>query len=166
MSIKERIIISMYFPQFQSPNCSRFESFFMSIIKKDNPLNKNNNKSKIIYPEKIVRNEDKRTSLIIKGIPRDVTKKEIRSIIQKFGNLNYLYLTKDTTTNEGNNKTSNAYVNVINYKSIIPLYMNLRNYKFERNKQIFNITIMYSVVQGKKQLKQYIKNNHFCRYSD
>ena len=166
MNIIERIIISIYFPQFKSPICSRFESFFVSIAKRENPLNKNEPISTVIHPEKIIGNEDKRTSLIIKGIPRDVTKKEIRSIIQKFGNLNYLYLTKDTTTNEGNNKTSNAYVNVINYKSIIPLYMNLRNYKFERNKQIFNITIMYSAVQGKKQLKQYIKNNHFYRCSD
>ena len=163
MSILERIIISIYFPQFNSPNCSRFESFFVSILKKENPLNKNN-KSKTIYPEKIVRNEDKRTSLIIKGIPMDMSKKEVRNIIEKYGNLNYLYLTKDTTS-EGNN-TSIAYVNVINYKSIIPLFMNLRNFKLKRNEQIFNIKVMYSLVQGKKQLKQYIKKNHFCKYSE
>ena len=162
MSIKERIIISMYFPQFQSPNCSRFESFFMSIIKKDNPLNKNNNKSKIIYPEKIVRNEDKRTSLIIKGIPMDMSKKEVRNIIEKYGNINYLYLTKDTTSEDNN--TSIAYVNVINYKSIIPLFMNLRNYKLNSNGQLYDLKIMYSPVQGKKQLKQYVKQQYFCEY--
>ena len=163
MSILERIIISIYFPQFSSPNCSRFESFFVSLLKKENPLNKNN-KSKTIYPEKIVRNEDKRTSLIIKGIPMDMSKKEVRNIIEKYGNLNYLYLTKDTTS-EGNN-SSIAYANVINYKSIIPIFMNLRNFKLKRNDQIFNIKVMYSLVQGKKQLKQYIKKKHFCKYSD
>ena len=163
MSILERIIISIYFPQFNSPNCSRFESFFVSILKKENPLNKNN-KSKTIYPEKIVRNEDKRTSLIIKGIPMDMSKKEVRNIIEKYGNLNYLYLTKDTTS-EGNN-SSIAYANVINYKSIIPIFMNLRNFKLKRNDQIYNIKVMYSLVQGKKQLKQYIKKKHFCKYSD
>ena len=163
MSILERIIISIYFPQFNSPNCSRFESFFVSLLKKENPLNKNN-KSKTIYPEKIVRNEDKRTSLIIKGIPMDMSKKEVRNIIEKYGNLNYLYLTKDTTS-EGNN-SSIAYANVINYKSIIPIFMNLRNFKLKRNDQIFNIKVMYSLVQGKKQLKQYIKKKHFCKYSD
>jgi len=163
MSILERIIISIYFPQFNSPNCSRFESFFVSLLKKENPLNKNN-KSKTIYPEKIVRNEDKRTSLIIKGIPMDMSKKEVRNIIEKYGNLNYLYLTKDTKS-EGNN-SSIAYANVINYKSIIPIFMNLRNFKLKRNDQIFNIKVMYSLVQGKKQLKQYIKKKHFCKYSD
>ncbi len=162
MSISERILISIYFPQFKSPNCSRFESFFVSIIKKGNLLNKNVNKSKIIYPEKIVRNEDKRTSLIIKGIPMDMSKKDVRNFIEKYGNLNYLYLTKDMTK-EGAN-TSIAYVNVINYKSIIPLFMNLRNFKIKRNDSIYNIKIMYSIVQGKKQLKQYIKKNHFCKY--
>ena len=94
----------------------------------------------------------------------DMSKKEVRNIIEKYGNLNYLYLTKDTTS-EGNN-TSIAYVNVINYKSIIPLFMNLRNFKLKRNEQIFNIKVMYSLVQGKKQLKQYIKKNHFCKYSE
>ena len=164
MSITERIIISMYFPQFHSPNCSRFESFFVSILKKENPLNKNNNKSKIIYPEKIVRNEDKRTSIIIKGIPMDMSKKEVRNIIEKYGNLNYLYLTKDTASEDNN--TSIAYINVINYKSIIPLFMNLRNYKFKKNNNVYNVKIMYSVVQGKKQLKQHIKKNNFYKYTD
>ena len=164
MSIKERIIISIYFPQFQSPNCSRFESFFVSLIKKDTSINKNNNKSKIIYPEKIVRNEDKRTSLIIKGIPTEMPKKEARSIIEKYGNINYLYLIKDITNKDNN--TSIAYVNVINYKSIIPLFMNLRNCKLCKDGKIFTIKIMYSLVQGKKELKQYIKKNNFYKYSE
>ena len=164
MSIKERIIISIYFPQFQSPNCSRFESFFVSLVKKDTSINKNNNKSKIIYPEKIVRNEDKRTSLIIKGIPTEMPKKEARSIIEKYGNINYLYLIKDITNKDNN--TSIAYVNVINYKSIIPLFMNLRNCKLYKDGKIFTIKIMYSLVQGKKELKQYIKKNNFYKYSE
>ena len=164
MSNMERIFISLYFPQFRSANCSRFENFFVSIVKKENPLNKKNNKSKIIYPEKIIRNEDKRTSIIIKGIPMDISKKEVRNFIEKFGNLNYLYITKDLTDED--KKTSIAYVNVINYKSIIPLFMNLRNYKFKKKDQIFNIKIMYSFIQGKKQLKQYIKQNHFYKYNN
>ncbi len=44
--------------------------------------------------------------------------------------------------------------------------MNLRNFKLKRNDKIFNIKVMYSLVQGKKQLKQYIKKKHFCKYSD
>ena len=163
MSILERILISIYFPQFKSPNCSRFESFFVSIIKKGNSLNKNINKSKIIYPEKIVRNEDKRTSLIIKGIPMDMSKKDVRNFIEKYGNLNYLYITKDLDSYE-EKKTSVAFINVINYKTIIPLFMNLRNYKFNSNGQLYDLKIMYSPVQGKKQLKQYVKHQYYCEY--
>ena len=160
----DQILISLYFPQFKSVNSSRFEFLFVSILKKESPLNNKNKKSKMIYPEKIVRNEDKRTSIIIKGIPMDMSKKDVRNFIEKFGNLNYLYITKDSTDEE--KKTSIAYVNVINYKSIIPLFMNLRNYKFKKKDQIFNIKIMYSFIQGKKQLKQYIKQNHFYKYNN
>ncbi len=155
MGFLERILLLIYFPQFKSPNCSRFESFFISIIKKENT---HINKSKIIYPEKIVRNEDKRTSIIIKGIPKDMNKKEVRDFLEKYGNLNYLYIIKDI--NEENN-SSIAYVNVINFKSIIPLYMNLRNYKLIKNGRIYTFKIMYSNVQGKEKLKQYIKQNKF-----
>jgi hypothetical protein len=94
----------------------------------------------------------------------DMSKKEVRNIIEKYGNLNYLYLTKDTASEDNN--TSIAYVNVINYKSIIPLFMNLRNYKFKKNNNVYNVKIMYSVVQGKKQLKQHIKKNNFYKYTD
>lgn len=164
MNIMERILLLIYFPQFKSPNCSRFESFFVSMLKKENSLPKQIYKSKEIYPEKIVRNEDKRTSLIIKGIPMDISKNEIRNFIEKFGNLNYLYIEKDSASEQKN--TSIAYINLINYKSIIPLFMKLRNYKIERNEQIFYIKIMYSNIQGKKQLKQYINKNYYYKYSD
>ena len=89
---------------------------------------------------------------MIKGIPIDISKKEIRNTIEKYGNLNYLYIIKDPKNIEHN--TSIAFVNVVNYKSIIPLYMNLRNYKFNKNG---NIEIIYSNVQGKEQLNQYVR---------
>ena len=122
-------------------------------------INKNKkNISKNIYPEKIVRNEDKRTSVEIKGIPMDMTKKEERNFIEQYRNINYLYIIKDP--NDIEKKSSIAYVNVINYKSIVPLYMNLRNYIFKRNEQIYNLKVMYSFAQGKNQLKKFIKENH------
>ena len=132
---------------------------FQSISKKDSSKKNKLNKSRIINPVNIVQNEDKRTSIVIKGIPPDVSKKEVRNILEKYGNLNYLYITKNINSNED---TSIAYVNVINYKTVIPLFMNLRNYQFNRNGKIYNIKIMYSSIQGKKQLKQYIKNAQFC----
>ena len=163
MDIIERILLILYFPQFKSRSTSRFESFFETIQKNDVSNKKKINKSETIYPEKIVRNEDKRTSILIKGIPSDIPKKEIRSLIEKYGNLNYLYITRDLKNNE-EKSTSVAFVNVINYKTIIPLFMNLRNFKFNNNGQLYDIKIMYSPVQGKSQLKQYVKHKYFCEY--
>ncbi len=91
-----RIILLLYFPQFSSPNNSRFESFFLSKFKEKNALNKKIKNSKIIFPEKIARNEDKRTSIIIKGIPNDLPKNEFKNYLDKFGNINYFYITKET----------------------------------------------------------------------
>ena len=159
----ERILLILYFPQFKSRNTSRFEAFFESIQKKEEKSKKKKiNNSKVICPEKIVRNEDKRTSIIIKGIPTDMPKKEVRALIEKYGNLNYLYITKDLNS-DGEKETSIAFINVINYKTIIPLFMNMRNYQFNCNGEMYNIKLMYASVQGKKQLKQYIKNAYFCQ---
>ena len=60
-----------------------------------------------------------------------MSKKEIRNCIEKYGNLNFLYIVKDLNNEKKN--TSIAYVNVINYKSIIPIYMNLRNLEIIKN---------------------------------
>ena len=159
MGFLERILLLLYFPQFKSPESSRFESFFISFYKKEKAIKKQKNNSLIIFPEKIISNEDKRTSLMIIGIPLDTSKKEVRNLIEKYGNLNYLYIIKDPKNLESN--TSIAFVNVVNYKSIIPLYMNLRNYKFNKNGKIYNIKIQYSNVQGKEKLNQYLKKINY-----
>lgn len=159
MGFIERILLLIYFPQFKSPINSRFETFFISILKKEDSYKNNKNKSKIIFPEKIIRNEDKRTSLIIKGIPHDMSKKEVRDLIEKHGNLNFLYIIKDSNNEEKN--SSIAYVNVINYKTIIPIYMNLRNFEIKRNEKTYKIKMSYSSVQGKEELKKYIRHNKF-----
>ena len=159
----EQILLFLYFPQFKSQNCSRFESFFQTIQANDISLMEGNlQRSKMIYPEKIIRNEDKRTSLIIRGIPTDLTKKEIRNLIEKYGNINYLYVTKTIKSKE--QLSSIAYINVINYRTIIPLFMNLRNVSFIRDGKLYKLKIMYSAAQGKKQLKQYIKGIFFYEY--
>ena len=160
----EKILLSLYFPRFKSKNCSRFASFFKTLQKDENLLDtKDNFNSMLIYPERIVRNEDKRTSLKIEGIPTDITKKEIRNLIEKYGNINYLYITKNINDAE---KSSVAYLNVINYKTIIPLFMNLRNFHFYSNERFFNLKLMYSKAQGKTELKKYIKYLNQCKYLD
>ena len=42
--------------------------------------------------------------------------------------------------------------------------MNLKNLSFNIDGKIYNLKIMYSTAQGKKQLKQYIKHSYFCKY--
>ena len=153
-----RIILLLYFPQFSSPNNSRFESFFLSKFKEKNALNKKIKNSKIIFPEKIARNEDKRTSIIIKGIPNDLPKNEFKNYLDKFGNINYFYITKETKNKRKN--TSIAFINVINYKSIIPLFMDLRNLNQKSNSDINNFEISYANIQGKTQLKEYVENKY------
>ena len=156
----ERIMLFLYFPQFKSPNSSRFESFFMS-TKEKNLKNINTNTSNI-FPEKIARNEDKRTSVIIKGIPKDMPKNDVRNLINKYGNINYLYIIKSPKDEEKN--VSMAFVNFINYKSIIPLFMNLRKLKIEKNGKTYYLSVEYSSVQGKQKIKEYMKENKFFRY--
>ena len=154
----EQILLFLYYPQFKSHNNSRFESFFQTIQNDDISLGEGS-LSKKIYPDKIISNEDKRTSLKIEGIPTDLTKKEIRNLIEKYGNINYLYVTK--INNKREQLSSIAYINVINFRTIIPLFMNLRNISFNRNGKLYKLKIMYSSAQGKRQLKQYIKRIYF-----
>ena len=159
----EQLLLLLYFPKFKSHNCSRFESFFRTIQKKENPPNKGKIiQTKTIFPDKIIRNEDKRTSLMIKGIPSEISKKEIRNIIEKYGNINYLYVTKNINSKEEEN-SSIVYLNVINYRTIISLYMNLRNCQIYSKGKLYNLKLMYTIAQGKKQLKQYIKNINVCK---
>ena len=40
MGFIERILLLLYFPQFKSPESSRFESFFISIYKKEKKIKK------------------------------------------------------------------------------------------------------------------------------
>ena len=97
----------------------------------------------------------------IRGIPSNISKKEIRNLIERYGNINYLYIVKEKNTEI---KSSVAYVNVINYKTIIPMYMNLRNFHFNMDGNVYNLKIKYSSAQGKKLLKQYMKRLYFSKY--
>jgi len=160
MEYTERILLLLYFPQFQSPNNSRFQSLFASMKKAENTKDKLKSRNSYnIYPEKIIRNEDKRTSIIIKGIPTSMAKSEIRNLVDKYGNINYLYVITSSIYNY-----SIAFINVINYKSIIPLFMNLRNFRIEQSGIKYNLKIMYSIVQGKQELKKYMKNRKIFNF--
>ena len=97
--------------------------------------------------------------LMIKGIPTNMAKSEVRDLVDKYGNINYLYVITSSMYNY-----SIAFINLINYKSIIPLFMNLRNCKIEKSGIIYNLKIMYSIVQGKQELKKFMKSRKIFNF--
>ena len=157
MNIRDQIILDLYFPHFHSPPCSRFESLFIFLNKNDSNVKKKNIVSYTIFPERIMQGEDKRTSLMLKNIPKNIKKKDIRNMIEKFGNINFLSISKDQNIDN----FIIAYLNVINYKSIVPIYMGLRKHTFDYFGNKINIEIYYSKVQGKDELKKVFKNDYF-----
>ena len=156
MDLRDKIIIDLYFPQFESPLSSRFESLFLFLNKNDSNAKKKNIISYTILPDQVMQGEDKRTSLIIKNIPKNIKKKEIRSSIEKYGNINFLAVSKDKNVEN----CIVAYLNVINYKSIVPIFMGLRKLSFSYLGKTFNIEINYSKVQGKDELKKLFNYNY------
>lgn len=157
---KEISILRLYFPQFSSPPISRFQNFFINLPKIENAKKKKKEISYIIYPDKIMQGEDKRTSILIKRIPKNLKKKDIRKMIEKYGNINFLAITKD----EEKENHMKAYINMINYKSIVPIYMNLRNINFNYQGNLSNIEIVYSKEQGKSELKKIFNNDYFEKW--
>ena len=157
MYLRERIIINLYFPNFTRPSSSRFESLFISLSKIEENKKEDTFYSYLIFPEKIIQGKDKRTSLLIKNIPKIIKKKEIRNMIEKYGNINYLILTQDDI----NENFIIAYLNVINYRSIVPIFMGLRKHIFYYMNKAFQIEIMYSKIQGKEELKKIFNVNYF-----
>ena len=156
MNLRDRLLLHLYFPNFESPSSSRFESLFISLRKSDF-YKKNIYTSSIIYPERIIQGEDKRTTLIIKNIPKIIKKREIRSMIEKYGNINFLGLVQDQNIDN----FIVAYLNVINYKSVVPIYMGLRKHTFNYFNRIIQIEILYSKIQGKEELKKIFKVDYY-----
>ena len=152
---KYEIISYFLFPKFSHPKESRFLHFFSSLSNKKNILKFSNQLS--ISLEKIKNGEDKRTSIIVTNIPNTITKEYIKKMLEGIGNINYLYLPFDKSKNRN---LGFAYINVVNYKSIINLYKRLTEYKFENHQLIYPIEICYSKIQGKNGLSQMFQKNN------
>ena len=96
-------------------------------------------------------NWKKRTSVIIKNLPKILTKDNIKEILEGIGNINYLYVPYDKVINRN---LGFAFVNVVNYKNIINLYNRLIEYNFENMLLNDNIEVYYSKIQGKNALSK------------
>lgn len=156
MKTQTDIIIELLFPRYVKVNHSRFISFFSDISEKKRNILKPKKKSLNISIEKIENSEDKRTSVMIKNLPSSITKEHFKDILGDVGNINYVYLPYD----KKNNKFLGfAFVNVVNYKTLIQIHKKLNGKKLDNYRMKKNIEICYSKVQGKNELIQMFSKN-------
>lgn len=140
---------------FNYPTESRFKNYFRGIKTKVRKR-----KTMIVYPKNIMLDLDKRTSIIIKNIPDNISSIEFKNIILKYCKFfDFFYVPQSVTTKK---KLRVAFINVLNYKNIVPIYMGLLfKTKFNYNDKNAHMEICYSKVQGKVELiKRFLHEFH------
>ena len=130
---------------FSHPPESRFKDLFSQTKPKRKKKTMN------VIPKNIMLDRDKRTSIIIKNIPDYVTDEQFKNIVFSFNQeINFFYIPYNIKTRK---KLRVAFVNVLNYKQIVPIYMGLiYKVKFIYNSPNIEMEICYSKVQGKQSL--------------
>ena len=129
---------------FQYPSESRFKEFFTQ------HKAKKKRKTKMVNPKNVNLGLDKRTSIIIKNIPDYISDDQFRSIILNLNkNIDFFYVPSNIKTRKN---LRVAFVNVLESKQIVPIYMGLYKMKFVYNSPNIEMEICYSKVQGKEQL--------------
>ncbi len=173
------LILRLIFPGFSYPSESRFVKY---CYKNNQDLKKiskkKSEKSLIIEPENIKNGNDKRTTIILKNLPDDISKEELKAIIEPLGNINFIYIPLlIKNKNKYKNNLPCAYVNAINYKTIIKIFQKFQEIKLNADKGVYNkdyskIEIFYSGTQGKKALinrfrleKKYLPPNQMISFS-
>lgn len=131
---------------FTYPQESRFTQLF-----KDPKYRNKKRKTLAVSLKYIMLDLDKRTSIIIKNIPDDITSLQFEQIILNFcKEIDFFYVPNSIKTRK---KLRVAFVNVLNYKHIVSIYMGLvYKIKFKYNNPNIKIEICYSKVQGRIQL--------------
>ena len=133
------------FSIFKHPKESRFQNLFVHFkIKKKR-------KTMMVCPKNIMIGLDKRTSIIIKNIPNDLTPDQFKQIIFNLSTfVDFFYVPNKIRTRK---KLRVAFVNVTNYLQIVPIYMGLLYHmKFKYEEPYIKMEICYSRVQGKNHL--------------
>ena len=172
------LILRLLFSGFSYPQESRFVKFFSEQNETEEAdSKKHSNKSLNIKLVNIEKGKDKRTTIIIKNLPNDISKEELKGIIEPLGNINFIYI--PLFIKNKNNQKNNlpcAYINVINYKSILKImnhFEKIKKSKLSKNQKDFSrIEIFYSGTQGKSALvdrfrleKKYLPPNQSISYS-
>ena len=137
-------LIDLIFPKFEKREESRFNKFFS-----ENKGNSFIGKKLQLNGHKIFTGEDKRTTILIKNIPRNMTKNQLKLILEKIANINYIYIPLFMLSADN---LRCAFVNVVNSKSIIDIYLKLKKINFAYDNPNTKIEITYSQLQGKKAL--------------
>ncbi len=105
---------------------------------------------------KIQNGIDKRTSLMIKNIPKGIEEIDVVKWLLQLAKLNYIFVPKDEFSNK---ILGFAFINVCNYIDILELLNKLSIFKNNIN-NTFNINrkkieVIYSHKQGLKSLTKY-----------
>jgi hypothetical protein len=116
---------------------------------------------------KIQNGMDKRTSLMIKNIPKGLDEINVIKWLQQLANLNYIFVPKDEFSNK---ILGFAFINVCNYMDILELlkrlsieesYNEIINDNFINNRK--KIEVVYSHKQGLKSLTKSFGNSHIFK---
>jgi RNA recognition motif-containing protein len=158
MLTKNEIILQLLLPKFKPAIDSRFISLFQ--LNKNKKINYNNYNSYDISIEKILNGEDKRTSIILKNIPFQMTKKELNDLLEGIGNINYLYLPFDKNSKKN---LGFGYVNLVNFKNVINLCDRIKEYNLNNKNLKKNIEIYYSKPQGKLALTKMFEKREYSK---
>lgn len=145
--------IEELFPQFSSAEKSRFIQMFEELSTKSKICNEKA-KTYDVRINSIISGEERRTSLIIKGFPSKMLIQEVYYLLKYFTqDITFFYIPIYIKEKK---KYMYAFVNVFNYKSVIPLYIGLTNLK---NKKKFycgydfsELEICFSKTQGQNAL--------------
>ena len=130
---------------FKHPKESRFKFFF------NNLKSKRKRKTMSVNPKNIMLGLDKRTSIIIKNIPEEFTPEQFKKIVLNFNPyIDFYYVPNKIKTRK---KLRVAFVNVLNFLDIVPIYMGLiYKMKFIYHNPNIEMEVCYSKVQGKDLL--------------
>ena len=144
---KEMIILEFLFPQYTKREIitSRFKNYFLC----------EQNSIKTYYkisPEKIIKSEDKRTSIIIQNLPKEMNKESLKKLLENTGNINYIYLPFDKIKNRN---SGYAFINMVNYKNIINLYKKCNGIFLKGYHMKLPLLLSYSHIQGKEKMSQF-----------
>lgn len=143
---RETILLELLFPQFTKRDLK--ESRFSNLFSSSDILNMNIFE---ISLNRIYSNEDKRTTVLMENLPTQLTKEGLCSQLSDLGNINFLYFPYDKINKRN---YGFAYINFINYKSVINVYNKFHGHIFPEYSMTLPFNVSYSKIQGKPKLSK------------